>query len=119
MASGVIPKTNVDGGNGYMKLPDGTLLCWGTISVPYPMAISNAWGSVYESGKNDVSRNFPVAFVSNPELIVSLKSSPVSFLENNLTASTTGISGSYWLMRPQSATLNNGFISWLAIGRWK
>lgn len=119
MASGIIEKLSNDSANGYCKFPDGTLLCWGVISVPYHTAISNAWGSVYQSGTIDVGENFPVAFVSNPELIVTLKSSPVSFLENNLTASTTGINGSYWLMRPLNATLINGFITWLAIGRWK
>ena len=119
MASGVIEKLSNDSANGYCKFPDGTLMCWGTISIPNSTTISNTWGSVYESARIAVSINFPVAFVSAPELIVSLKSNPVTFLENTLTASTTGIDGAYWLMRPQSATLDNGSITWFAIGRWK
>ena len=44
MATGKIEKVMNDSGSGYCKMPDGTLTCWGTISVPYPTAITNATG---------------------------------------------------------------------------
>lgn len=106
-------------GSGYCKMPDGTLLCWGAISVSQTN-VDTAWGSFYESSEINISgQTFPVPFVSVPSLILRLRVSPVSFLEDKITASTTGLSGSFHMARPTIGYNCAGSIYWLAIGRWK
>ena len=118
MASGTIQRENALSGSNYCKMPDGTLLCWGEIGIS-GVAVTTAWGSVYESGRQNVSVSFPMTFKNAPTLLTRLRTSPVTFLEDNLSASTTGIGGAFWLMRPQSITDVSGSIHWLAVGRWK
>ena len=118
MAGGSISKITPFSGSNYCQMPDGTLLCWGEISFS-AVAVTTAWGNVYESGRQNVSVSFPVTFIAAPTLYARLNSSPVTFLEDNLSTSTTGIGGAFWLMRPQSITGVGGSIHWLAVGRWK
>ena len=33
MASGIIEKLSNDSANGYCKFPDGTLICWGSVTI--------------------------------------------------------------------------------------
>lgn len=106
-------------GSGYCKMPDGTLLCWGSISVSQTN-VDTAWGSFYESSEINISSvSFPVPFASTPTLLLRLRVSPVAFLEDKITASTTGLSGSFHMTRPTIGYNCAGSIYWLAIGRWK
>lgn len=106
-------------GSGYCKMPDGTLLCWGSISVSQT-DVDTAWGSFYESSEINISgQTFPVSFVSAPSLILRLRASPVAFLEDKITASTTGLTGSFRMTRPTIGYNCAGSIYWLATGRWK
>lgn len=109
---------NFNSGSGYCKMPDGTLICWGEISIS-SVAISSTWGSCYESTNISVSKSFPVTFSTTPTLMTRVNTTPVAFLEDAITVSTTGIGGQYWLTRPTTASSVNGSISWLAVGKWK
>lgn len=108
-----------DSGANYCKLPDGTLIQWGTISVG-PVNVDTAWGSGYESAEISITgQTFQVPFISTPTLFLRLRVSPVAFLEDQINASATGMSGTFHLARPSIGHNCTGSIFWLAIGRWK
>lgn len=100
----------------YCKMPDGTLIQWGEIAVT-DVAIANAWGSLYESVSQQSGVVFPIAFVGSPSVIAFASTTPTSWLENMGYDSTR--LGTYYLVRATSTATTSGFISWIAIGRWK
>lgn len=116
MASGTIKNFANDSDAGYCKMPDGTLIQWGRINVSN-VPISNTWGSLFESGRQDSGVTFPVAFVGDPSCVATANMSPAAWIEG-LSASTTGL-GSFFLTRPTSVSASSGHIDWQAIGRWK
>ena len=105
-----------DSGSGYCKMPDGTLMCWGVVSIS-GVDINKAWGQVYESARLDLGVTFPMPFTSRPVLALQQSVSPAGWIET-ADWTTTGIGG-YYLVRPTPAIGTSGRISWLAIGRWK
>lgn len=109
MAHGTIEKVTNDSDNGYCKMPDGTLL---------------QWGSAGGGGASGTSANFPVTFG------ISFTKAPyIAFgTYNDSSGHYDNISTSYFnltqsgftvrLSRPSSGYIG-AVVRWIAIGRWK
>lgn len=107
-----------DSGTNYCKMPDGTLMCWGSFDTG-TLNANVAWGSLYETPAISVSVAFPVRFSIAPCVWYKCRTtSSQCFLEDATIVSTTGIGGSIYLYRPSSTSVS-AFVQWLAIGRWK
>ena len=102
--------------SGYIMTPDGTAICWGRITVSN-IAITTAWGSLYESALQSTNINYPITFVGSPSVTANANVSPTAWIET-LNSTDTGIAG-YYLVRPTATDSTSGKISWIAIGRWK
>lgn len=116
MASGTIKNFANDSGTGYCKMPDGTLIQWGRISVNN-VPITDAWGALYESPIQRSGVVFPIPFINEPCVVASATVSPTAWLEN-LNSDREGLA-SFYLVRPTSTSGTNGYVNWQAIGRWK
>ena len=103
-------------GSGYCKMPDGTLIQWGTINVDN-VAINNAWGNIYESAQISAGVTFPIRFIEDPVVVALAQTTPTSWLEN-ITNGKSNI-GSFYLLRGTSNSGVSGAVYWTAIGRWK
>lgn len=107
MASGTITKVIPDGGTGYCKIPDGTLLQWGSGSV--------TTGSGTTEGTEWVA--FPTPFYGNVNVQWSWIYSSYNrrmhvqaFSVNGFTMAAAALSGSGGVACS---------FSWFAVGRWK
>lgn len=102
-----------DSGDGYCKMPDGTLICWGTASASGATA---PWGSLY-SVDATVDIQFPVAFNAPPFVSFSCYANN-SFVMVNTLYDNTHITRVSWIRQTEQA---NAYVSlhWVAIGRWK
>lgn len=106
-------------GTGYVKYPNGTLVCYGRKNIG-TVAITTAWGGLYTHGSAGIALdNFPVPFVSTPVVTktISGASGACSLLYSG-TPSTTN-PGNVGLMRGTDGTLNSVTIDYVAVGRWK
>lgn len=115
MATGTIQKVMNDSGNGYCKMPDGTLICWGTFSAS---GNTRAWGAMY-SIDAAVDISFPVAFIADPCVTISC---PVdkSFCLINTIHNATKITRVSWMRQTsESGTVTLNPLQYIAIGRWK
>ena len=114
MATGSINDRRNQTGAKYCKMPDGTLICWGSYSSS--SRSTSASGNLYTTQFNP-SISFPVAFVSTPA--VTITPGPYDAYSIVLVSiyNTTGIT-SITLGRPNSGNLWPYF-SWIAVGRWK
>lgn len=116
MASGTIKNFANDSGTGYCKMPDGTLIQWGRITVS-DVPITNTWGALYESPAQSSGVVFPIPFIDTPCVVATAKLGPAAWLEY-ITSDREGL-GTFYLVRPTSVTATNGHIHWQAVGRWK
>ena len=98
----------------YIKYQDGTLICYKSVSNA--VAITTAWGSLYE-GTLDLG-SWPATFISAPEVSITNRGTPGAMVESFKTVPTTTSAGEVYLVRPTSATLTFT-LSVIAIGRWK
>ena len=114
MATGKIEKVMNDSGSGYCKMPDGTLMCWGTFSGEGYAATQV--GSLYVV-ELSLSITFPVAFSAKPAVMFSPSGDPYSIPAEGVEYSTTGIT-KLGVVRPTRGNIFPNF-SWFAIGRWK
>lgn len=103
-------------GIGYCKMPDGTLIQWGRISVNN-VPITNAWGALYESPIQSSDVIFPIPFIDAPCVVALADVGPAAWLEH-ITSNREGLS-TFYLVRATSVQATNGSIHWQAIGRWK
>ena len=122
MAIGKIKKVTNDSGSGYCKMPDGTMIQWGTASITSGTFINTNTGS---SGMWDLSCNFafPFSFAagSSPRVFGTAKYStghmiPVGFFSSSATTAACELYDFY--QRVPSAS-KPYYIEWTAIGRWK
>ena len=81
MATGTIIKDTPVSGNGYYKMPDGTLIQWGKINIS-SVAIDKTWGQIYESARMTADQDFPVKFTVEPCLTAFSFTVPASFVES-------------------------------------
>ena len=112
MASGIIEKLSNDSANGYCKFPDGTLICWGSVTIS---SSYQSWGAMYVSDANpDVT--FPAPFLSAPALSVTCKEQVSGVIVNAVCTATKW--NQVAIMRQSSGTFPVP-LSYIAIGRWK
>lgn len=113
MASGIIPQVSNNSGAGYCKMPDGTLIQWGTVTASFKNGVitdGNTEGQVI---------NFPVAFVSPPVTTASITSSSSTYATATAIAVSASNAVIYMIMYGATTYTGGGNIMWTAIGRWK
>lgn len=98
----------------YVKYYDGTLICYKSVTAS--VAMTNAWGSLYEGSMN--LGNWPINFTTTPNVQVTNASGTGAMIENFNPAPTISSAGTIYLTRATSYT-NNITINVLAIGKWK
>ena len=86
-------------GTGYVKYPNGTMICYGTYSS------QNTWGNVI-----DFAQTFTAAPIVIPSVICNVQNA-IGFTV--LTVTTTTFTLSY------NTTAGAKTIYWIAIGKWK
>lgn len=106
MASGKVPQTWNESGSRYCKMPDGTLIQAGYVSVSHPSA-----------GTINTAVQFPIAFSTQPILSISLYGTDIS-IEKACHASTT-TTGFTLLTQSTYSGANSVGVDWIAFGRWK
>ena len=94
-------------GNGYCKMADGTLLCYGSKAVAFT-----------DTGTEDVTLTFAIPFATSPICVCSRCATESTQYEEAYAMSwtTTDITIRY---RNYFAGQNNVYAAYLAIGRWK
>lgn len=89
----------IDSGNGYCKMPDGTLIQWGLITI--------SAGTYY----NDVQYTFPFYDTNY--------TATATTAGDNLACSVAASKSTYSLRVARSPNTNATDANWIAIGRWK
>lgn len=114
MATGNIEQTWNNSSSGYCKMPDGTLIQWG--SKDDTMSNNRSWGEFYIADLETVQ--FPISFYSTPKIFLT-PSTTSSFFVITVVATTTEIS-TVQVGRGTAfqSGINYGY-DWLAVGRWK
>lgn len=118
MASGTSKKVTADSGANYCKLPDGTLIQWGTTRLT--SGSTNAYVSPINIAK--VYIQFPIPFASTDYLVFgSGKYSTGASTPIGQTGETLTSCGVHW-WDAAARTFSTSIplvIKWCAIGRWK
>ena len=98
----------------YIKFSDGTMICRKYINFGQK-AISNEWGSFYESEKMTIG-NYPEPFIEVPQIFVM----PLNtfFIEKDATNISKTSWGDFYAVRPVSQTIYIS-VDCFAIGKWK
>lgn len=98
----------------YIKFSDGTMICRKYINFGQK-AISNEWGSFYESEKMTIG-NYPEPFIEIPQIFVM----PLStfFIEKDANNISKTSWGDFYAVRPVSQTIYIP-VDCFAIGKWK
>lgn len=116
MATGTIQKVMNDSDNGYCKMPDGTLICWGEFTTNRSQYSVTANGAMY-AATTDVNISFAKEFFSTPSLSMLCKDNSCPIMYCSATASKIVI------MQVQrhvnSGPPDGATWSYIAIGRWK
>lgn len=103
---------SAESGNGYCKLADGTLICWGSITIPASESV----------GTQKVQTQFPIRFNATPKATVSFADNPNTTFNyfdfimvdyQQISASTMAIAVN------RKRIEYSWYASYLAIGRWK
>ena len=94
---------------GYCKLPNGTLICWGTVSFP-PTS----------TGVQTVQDTFPVSFIASPWACASWRDtvSTPSYMDY-VYATNSSTKTSIQLAAKRLDTRYAWSANYIAIGRWK
>lgn len=111
-----INENRVEGGSGYCKLPDGTLINYKVVHAEN-VAMTSAWGSAYESTSAVEFGNWPQPFL-NDSIVTSLIVSGTAATPEAHNGVTSTSAGRSYLYRPNSAT-GDVYIHIIGIGRWK
>ena len=102
MATGTITNFATISGTDYCKMSDGTLICWGTLTIP-----ANA-------GKGTVS--LPISFANTA---YKTAFSPVFSQTSDVTLSVGIKTVSTFEIFRKTTTASSQPADWIAIGRWK
>lgn len=111
--AGIIESGSNSNGN-YIKYGDGTMIC--TKKVSFNNTFTTAWGSMYTTDQISLG-NWPVGFTEVPTVNASIMSNYSAFIQGIDGCTITAV-GSTYLARPVN-TNAQGYISIMAIGRWK
>ena len=111
------------GSNGtwyWEKWASGKAVCYGCRNYGN-MGVSTAWGNLYRS--ETFTQSLPSGlFNATPEVIeVTFRNGSYGawIAKHESSAPTASSSGSFIVVRPASATINQAYISFNIIGRWK
>lgn len=115
--------TEAMGTNGtwyWEKWASGKAVCYGRRNYGN-MGVSTAWGNLYRS--ETFTQSLPSGlFNATPEVIeVTFRNGSYGawIAKHESSAPTASSSGSFIVVRPASATINQAYISFNIIGRWK
>ena len=108
MATSTLPFTIPNSGSGYMKLPCGVLLQWGTIAITVS---SNA--SRYLKKKGSATLTFSIEFSEKPRMVVTPLESGAWWNAscNTITTTTANVSTA-------GDTTGTRSVFWFAFGEW-
>lgn len=98
MASGTITNFANDSGASYCKMPDGTLIQWGTITIPEGLYVE---GITFSKAFLDTNYSLTCAVYDSGILV-------------NINSKYTG-----WCRVGRTPNTAANSIGWQAIGRWK
>ena len=98
----------------YIKFSNGILVCY--VTKTYRIAITNAWGSLYESARTQLG-TWPVAFIEAPVMAWACVKGTSVWLE--AVAPTNTSIGNSWFMRPVGEPNAETTMTYIAIGKWK
>lgn len=115
--SGAIVGGDTGGDNFYIKYSNGILICVKRVSFSN-LAVTSAWGSLYEYNGSINLGNWPYAFAYTPATSVTIQSQSGLILEGHQNYSTSS-AGTVWISRPTASSSVSGYISVTAIGKWK
>lgn len=109
----------IENANGqYWKFPDGTLICSSQKTFTN-IAITNAWGVLFETASALNLGDYPYPFASIPTGVFATPiGQGIGGVERVANITTTSW-GNVFLYMPMSVTLPTIKISLMAIGRWK
>ena len=116
MASGTIPQTWANGGTGYCKLPNGTLIQWGTTFTPSLSTAQIQSSGIYYAA---TAITFPIEFYNSEYSISGMArystgySVPIGAYENTRSTATVHL---YDFVSRSNVSYR---IEWHAIGIWK
>ena len=98
----------------YIKFSDGTMICRKYIDFGQK-AISNEWGSFYESEKMTIG-NYPEPFIEIPQIFIM----PLNtfFIEKESSSISKTSWGDFYAVRPVSQAIYIT-VDCFAIGKWK
>lgn len=102
----------------YIKFSDGTLVCYGDKDLG-DVTINNSHMNMYISSSQS-SIAYPVSFAERPKYrcITPQGGSGSFFIIQTNVGNKTG-TGTYYLLRGNSATITNASVGYFAIGKWK
>lgn len=106
MATGKIEKVTNAWGNNYCKMPDGTLICWGSDTI-----------IVTDTPPDRKQFTFPVAFASAPSVFFQVEENSYN-VQPILLIWGLNTTSCYALNRASTPSRHILF-KWLAVGRWK
>lgn len=111
---GQIIESGSNSNGSYIKFSDGTMICRKYINFGQK-AISNEWGSFYESEKMTIG-NYPEPFIEIPQIFIM----PLNtfFIEKDATNISKTSWGDFYAVRPVSSTIYIP-VDCFAIGKWK
>lgn len=102
-----------DTGSGYIKYPDGTMVCYGTISGD--SALSEYWSNFKKTA--DITINFPQEFYSVPS--ITLTGLGYGYISTFLTSTPTLTRATCAVIKAGNSTNTDYYISYIAVGKWK
>lgn len=114
IAGSVIVESGSNSNGNYIKYYDGTMIC--TKKVSFNHAFTEPWGSMFTTSLIDLG-DYPVEFSDVPTVTASIMSNYSCFIQRIGDYSKSKV-GTTYLARPVN-TNALGYISIMAIGRWK
>ena len=114
LSTKVINSSGSNSNGSYIKFSDGAMICRKYINFGQK-AISNEWGSFYESEKMTIG-NYPEPFIEIPQIFIM----PLNtfFIEKESSSISKTSWGDFYATRPASATMYIP-VDCFAIGKWK
>ena len=105
------------GNNFYIRYSNGILICVKRVSFSN-LSVSSTWGSLYEHGESINLGSWSYAFAYAPATSITVQSQSGLLVEGHQGVSTSS-AGTVWISRPTTSTGVSGYISVIAIGKWK
>lgn len=119
VTAGGLNSLKSESGNGYCKMPDGTLIQWGnSANLAFNITTSISGTGMF---RGSYQINFPISF-SSATYVISGSSQYSTGLSFPFGAPYSGMVASYasvYIYNDTSKSGNEGRINWLAVGRWK